>query len=138
MIKCVTAILLSFVFTSCEIITIGTPNAPKKEVINVNQQSPLGAVYLFKTELDSNNVPAAAQILADSSGNLLLAIEKYERYFDVDRMKRKIGQKLITKIVRDSLAENDYRYNVEFDYLTNVTFTTSKIRDEWYITNYKD
>lgn len=126
------------VLSSCEIITIGTPNAPKSEVIDHDQTSALGAVFLFKTELDSNNVPAATQILADSSGELLLAIDKYERYFEIARIKRKISMKPITKLQRDTLNADLFRYNVEFDYLTNVIFTTSKIKDYWYIISYTD
>lgn len=130
-------ILISFLIVSCEIITIGSPNSAPKEVINYNQNSSLGALYLFKTELDSNNISAAAQILAGLDGEILLAFEKYELYFDVDRIKRKIALKPITKLNRDTLNDNRMIYIIEFDYLTKVTFTTEKISDYWFITEYK-
>lgn len=128
----------SLLLTSCEIITIGNPNATHKEVINFNQESPLGALYLFITELDSNNVPAAAQLLAYPEGEIMLPIEKYELYYEIQRMQRKISLKPITKLLRDTLETEHYRFRIEFDYLTNVSFDTKKIAENWYIVNYSD
>lgn len=129
-------ILAGLLIVSCEIITIGSPNSAPIEVVNYNQNSSLGALYLFKTELDSNNIPAATQILAGIDGEILLAFEKYELYYDVYRMKRKIAKKPITKMYQDTLNDSRMKYTIEFDYLTNVTFTTEKISNFWFITEY--
>lgn len=119
--------------TSCELIVIGTKKDP---VIEINQDSPIGAVYLFKAELDSSNVPAATQIMASPNGTELLAYEKYELYDEIARLERLIGRKPITKVKADSLSTTNCRVSVEFDYLKTINFNTQKIRDAWYIIGY--
>lgn len=114
---------------------IGTKHK-KAEVVDHNQETPLGAVYLFKTELDSNNIPAATQILANPQGVKYLAIEQYEMYDEISRINRLIALKPITSYKLDTLAENSYRIEVEFDYLQNMGFQTRKIDDYWYIVSY--
>lgn len=125
-------ILILITVYGCELIVIGNPNQTPK-IIEINQKSPVGAVYLFKTELDSNNIPAATQILAAENGSFYLAYEKYEMYYDIDRLRRIISKKPITNINIDTVAKNQQKFNFEFDYLQNMTFTTKKINDEWYI-----
>ena len=121
------------ILTSCELIVIGTKKEP---VIEINQNTPLGAVYLFKAELDSSNVPAATQIMASPNGTELLAYEKYELYDEISRLERLIGRKPITKVKADSLSNSNCRVSVEFDYLKTINFNTRKIRDSWYIIGY--
>lgn len=129
--------IVLFTLTSCELFVIGS-DAPTKTIVEVDQESPLGAVYLFKTELDSNNVPAAAQVLASPNGTTYLAIERYEWYFELSRLRRIIDNKPITRFVTDTISNNSLVVDVEFDYIDYVTFTTSKIDDGWYIVNFKD
>jgi len=121
--------------TSCELIVIGSKKAPP---IEINQNSALGAIYLFKTELDSNNVPAATQILADPKGNVYLAFEKYEMYDEIARIGRIISHKPITSVKTDSLTATSYRINMEFDYIKAISFTTAKIQNNWYIVDYTE
>jgi hypothetical protein len=126
---------LLFICTSCEIITIGTKREP---IIDINQNSPIGAIYLFKTELDSNNIHAATQILASPTGGLYLALERYEMYEEIARLRRLIGKRAITLIKLDTLTPTNYRINIELDYIRNFTFTTARINDYWYIINYEE
>ena len=128
-------ILVLLVLSGCELITIGSK---KPKPIEVSQKTPIGTVLLFKTELDSNNIPAATRILAKSDGKQFLAIQKYELYDEVARLQRLISNKKITAVKSDSLTESSYKVRVELDYLKSISFTTSKIKDFWYITDYNE
>lgn len=119
----------------CELFTIGTASKKIKPV-EVNQKSPIGSVYLFKTELDSNNIPAATKILARPEGKHYLAIEKLDLYDEVERLGRRLANKPITYIKADSLNLLSYKVSVEFDYIHKMQFTTFKIDDAWFITEY--
>ncbi len=119
----------------CELFVIGTASKKIKPV-EVNQKSPIGTVYLFKTELDSNNIPAATKILARPEGKPYLAIEKLDLYDEVERIGRNLANKPITYIRADSLNQSSYKVSVEFDYIHKMSFTTYRIDDAWFITEY--
>lgn len=125
------------ILVSCELIVIGEKQPIKREVINYNQESALGTVFLFKTELDSNNVPAATRLLASPEGTLYLALEQYDNYFEVERVKRLLSAKPVTQYKSDTISNEKQVLDVQFDYLTNFRFETTKINDNWYIVNYK-
>jgi len=129
-------IFLILALSGCELWVIG--GGPREKVIEVNQQSSIGAVYLFKAELDSNNVRGATEILAQPTGSFYLAIEKYELYEEMERLARIIGQKTITNFKTDTVSETNHKITVNFDYITEVSFTTSKISDHWYITCFQE
>ena len=124
--------LVVIFLTGCELFTVGSRKPQKQEI---SQRSSVGAVYLFKAELDSNNAPAATEILARSNGNPLLAIEKYELFDEMNRLGRLISKKPITLTRTDTLSTTKQRVKIEFDYVKNITFTTQKIADEWFITD---
>ncbi len=126
-------ISLMIFLCSCELIVIG---AKPKAQVDISQNNPLGAVILFKTELDSNNVQAAAQVLASPSGKKYLAIEKYDLYDEVHRIMRVIGNKSITGVKSDTTSAGGLRINIELNYLNQLTFTTYKINNNWYIISY--
>lgn len=126
--------IIAFILVSCELIVIG--NKTKKQVVNIDQTTALGAVYLFKTELDSNNIPAATQVLASPNNTEYSAFEKYELYDDVARIGRMIRNFPITNVRSDSLAPDSYKIWLELDYIKNMEFKTKKIKEFWYITNY--
>ncbi|MFH1052376.1 MAG: hypothetical protein V1779_15755 [bacterium] len=128
--------ILLMVLSGCELWVIG--GGPREKVIEINQQSSIGVVYLFKAELDSNNVKGATEVLAMPSGGFFLAIEKYELFEEMERLARIIGQKTITDFKTDTLSETNHKIIVNFDYITEVSFTTSKISDNWYITTYQE
>ncbi|OGU13043.1 MAG: hypothetical protein A2X61_03535 [Ignavibacteria bacterium GWB2_35_12] len=126
--------LLLFLW-GCELFVIGTASK-KIRPVEVNQKSPIGTIYLFKTELDSNNIPAATKILATPKGTQYLAIEKLDLYDEVERLGRILSNKPITYIRADSLTQLSYKVSVEFDYIHKMSFTTYKIDDAWFITEY--
>jgi hypothetical protein len=126
---------MALLLGGCELFVIGTKKEP---VVEVNQNSALGAIYLFKAELDSNNIRAATEVFANPNGKPILAIEKYEMFDELDRIRRLIGSKPITLVETDSLSLSTLRVNMEFDYLRTVKFTTAKISDNWYIISYYD
>ncbi len=121
----------------CELIRIGAKPI-NKEVIDAAQDTPAGAVYLFKIELDSSNVTAASRILADISGRHYLAVERYENYLEIARMKRLMSSKPITYISLDTISENKRKVHLELDYIRIVSFKTEKISDYWFITDYTE
>ncbi len=121
----------------CEIFRIGN-KAPEREVIDATQLSPFGTVYLFKTELDNYNIPAATRLLADASGRHYLAIEKYDMYYEIARMKRIISSKPITYVTYDTISDDTEKINMEIDYIRTIIFKTEKLNNYWYITEYKE
>jgi hypothetical protein len=132
--KTLSIIICTILLSSCEMIVITN----KKNVISrdISQNSPLGAIYLFKTELDSNNISAATQTLATPEGGRYLAIDRYDMYDEIARIKRIIDKMPVTAERSDSLSVNSYRFQVEFDYLRKFSFTTAKIDSYWYIIRY--
>jgi hypothetical protein len=120
----------------CELWVIG--GGPKTKVIPINQQSSLGAVFLFKAELDSNNLRGASEILAQPTGDFFLAIEKYEMFEEIQRLARLISRKEITNFRTDTLTETNHKVIVNFDYVTEVSFNASRISDNWYITYFQE
>lgn len=131
----ISVLICTMMLSSCELIVI---SSKKNQSIDISQNTPLGVVYLFKTELDSNNIPGAAQTLASPSGVKYLALEKYELYDEVARIKRMIGSSPVTRIKTDSISSSSFRFNVEFDYLRTMSFTTAKIKENWYIVSYAE
>lgn len=124
---------LIFLFlTGCELIVIGEKN-PKPKVILYNQESSVGTIYLFKTELDNGNVPAATSLLASPTGRKFLPYEHYEIYFDIDRIKRTISDRKITEIRTDTISAASLKHVVELDYTDSVSITTAEIDSLWYI-----
>lgn len=128
----------SALLNSCEVFRIG--EAPKVRVVQpkADQNSPFGAVYLFKNELDTNNVAAAAQILAKIEGSKYLAMEKVEMYDEVARIGRLIEKKPITNVVTSVKSSTAQNLSVEFDYIQILTFSTVKIGENWFISGIEE
>lgn len=130
--------LSSAILTSCELIVIGDKTPKRIVSISHNQNSAVGAVYLFKTEIDSNNIPAATQILAKKGGTYINPLDKIEYYDDIQRFGRNIAMKSITDLKTDTLSEKDFDIHVEFDFTKKISFKASLIEDRWFIVNYDD
>lgn len=128
-------IIFSFFISGCELFVIGEEK-PAPVVIDLNQNSSLGTVYLFKAELDSNNIPGATDLLAKPDGSRYLALERYEMWWDVARFARMINNLQVTMIKTDTVGSADLRQKIEMNYLYNLNFNTVRINDIWYITNY--
>lgn len=135
MVKYISILLLIVLLSGCELIVLGSK---KEKQIEINQNSAFGVVYLFKTELDSNNSRGATNILVQPDGKFYLAIDRYDMFDEMERMMRIIGSKTITNISADTLSNSNQSIKVEFDYLTNVSFNAQKIKNYWYITQYRE
>ncbi len=129
-------LILPLLLVGCELFVISAPKYDKPEVIDISQRTPLGVVYLFKAELDSDNLYGALSVLANSKGNRYLAIERYEMKNEVSRIKRMIANRKITEVKTDTLSAHTFNISLEFDYSKRLNFTTSKISDAWFITGY--
>jgi hypothetical protein len=128
--------VLAFLVLGCELIEVGSRQ--NKGKIELNQNSPLGAIYLFKAELDNDNSMGAIQILRRDGGEQFLAVERIEIIDDLNRLKRTLQQEKVTFIEKDSLSPEKWKYTIEFDYHKKVAFTASKINNKWFITKISD
>lgn len=135
--KIIILIIATLSLQSCELFVIGVQQAPKI-VVDIDQNSALGSVFLFKAELDSNNTRGAAQVIANGEGQKYLAIERQEQYFEIDRVKRLLANRTVTLVKADTLSNTMHRFQVEFDYLFFMDFTASKINEKWYVTNFNN
>ena len=129
--------VMIIILSGCEIFTIGKPVKKKSNLPEINRDTPLGTVLLFKYELDSNNIPAATQILADSNGKRYIALEQYELYDEVARIGRLIGRKKVIGNSSDSLNPSLYKITLSLEDSRSMIFTTNKISDMWYIIKYE-
>lgn len=132
------ALILVFclIASGCELIILRSKY--RVPVVELTQKNPLGTVYLFKAELDSNNLKGATELMLQANGSPYLAIQKYELYDDLRRLKRIIGFKPVTKSQTDSISPLTSKVSVEFDYLKNITFNIQKIKDLWFIVGYNE
>jgi len=130
-------LMISFL-SGCELVVIGSKTPIKKRiVVNYNQKTPLGSILLFKTELDSNNSYAASDLIASADGLQLIALERYNRSFDIERMRRQISMMPLTDLKTDTLGNNIIRYTVEYDLIKSVTYHAKQIDSSWYIIKYQ-
>ncbi len=124
-------ILCTLFFTGCELFVFGTKRTYEPEP---TRETSVGTVYLFKAELDSANARAAAGLLVTTSGDPILAIERYEMEDDIARLGRILFQMPITQVKTDTLSKTNHRLRCEFNYMKNITFSAMRIRDKWFIT----
>lgn len=127
---------LMFSLTACELIHISSPKKQNAFLVNIDQNSALGTVYLFKAEIDSGYIIGAAKTLAKPDGSRYLPIEKLDLYGDIQRIAREIKSRKITNINIDTLAPANFNIAMEFDYTKIFNFRTIKIDDLWYISEY--
>jgi len=127
--------VLCLVLNSCAIIDI----SEKKQApptIHYTQESPVGVVHLFMLELDSNNAKGAVVLLANPNGEVLSAERKIELYPEMQRLKRILKFEPITLVKSDTINTERISVLMEIDYYKNYKFTTQKINNMWYITEY--
>ena len=133
--KTLALLAITILFGGCELIVLGTAKK-QKQTVEINQKTPLGTVYLFKSELDSNDIPSATRLLAHPEGKPYLAIEKYDIYDDIARLRRVMGTKPITDVKSDSLTDKTFKISLELNYIKTISFMTERIKDNWYIVSY--
>ena len=120
----------------CELIVLSSKS--RVPLVELSQKSPVGTIFLFKAELDSSNLKGATELMLQPSGKPFLAIQKYELYDDLKRLKRIIGDKPVTSFKSDSLSPVSTMVNLEFDYLKTISFTTQRINELWFIIGYNE
>lgn len=126
------ALLCFALLSSCDLVRLGGRPAPI--VPDLDQKTAQGVVRLFKAELDSNNIAAATRVLARPNNQPYLAIEKYEKRYEIARLGRRIAHRRITGLKADTVSTTLQRLHTEFSYIKEVTFTTAKLDGLWYIT----
>jgi hypothetical protein len=132
-------VALAATLTGCELIRIAGGGAPARERLpDIDQSTPAGVVWLFKTEADSNNITAAGRIFATPEARYMLALEKYENRFEIERLARLISKKSITALSIDTVTPDRHDVVAEFDYLRSMRFETVKIGSLWYIARVRD
>jgi hypothetical protein len=118
--------------SSCELIvikeTVKTRTVPERD-----QNSPQGVVFIFKAEIDSNNVQGAIKVMASDDERPLLAVEKLEMQEEIARLGRMISRRDITSLRVDTLSPVRQRLRTEFGYLKELTFTTVRVDSLWFI-----
>ena len=121
------------VMCSCELIDISKRQTIKH--VNLTQDTPAGVVYLFLAEIDSANHKGASVLLADEGGKLMSADGKYERYEEMQRLKRLMKFTPVTNFKLDTLSSDKMKVKMQIDYFKNYSFITERINNNWYITN---
>ena len=134
MTRLLSLLVLAATLTGCELFVIGG-GGPKVPVIERNQQSSLGVVYLWKAELDSSNLTAVTELMRHPTGRQFLALERYELADDLDRWRVIMGGKPITSTAVDTLSTNSHTVRAKVDYIRDVTFQTIRQDDEWFVTS---
>jgi len=129
--------LFSLVAVGCELFVIGGAQRRQRQ-IERSQRSAPGVVHLFKAELDSGNTTAATELLRNSSGGPLLAIEKFELADDLVRWKTVMGGKAITETAIDTVSATAHNVRITIDYIRMMQFTTINAQNMWWITRIQD
>ena len=132
--KILTLLILLNLLNSCEIIVIGQ-NTPIKQriIVNYNQQTSDGTIYLFQAEIDNDNSYSAVDLLANNNGTIMLAYDRYEKFYEIERFKRRNMNVPITNIRTNQVSNNKSIKVVEYDLYRNIQFNVVKIDTLWYI-----
>jgi hypothetical protein len=132
MIRTSITVFFSVFLLSCELIVIGTPPQQVKP-IEIDRSTGVGAAMLFKEEIDTNNIQAAAEIIDLKPPQKLKAIGRYDLYYDLIATKNVIDDREITAIIEDTLSQDEIDIILELNY-TKRLFLKTFLRDSlWYI-----
>lgn len=129
--RIINTILILLLLTSCELIVIGHKTAPK-EVIDINQESAVSAALLFTTELQLDNVPAAAALLTDNNGRYS-AERQQNQYYNLARLTRILNERKVTRIITDTISVELQNVRLEFDYVKEFAFSMRQLDTLWYV-----
>jgi hypothetical protein len=128
-------IIALIILSSCEVFKIG---AGSSGIINPTQEHPLGAIYLFKAELDSSNYIGASEILIHANGKQMSAKERYDIFPFLEKISLKVKDKQIVYFNTDTLNTQAQSIKCSFDYLHTLTFTVKKSDKGWFISEIKE
>lgn len=116
----------------CELFTVGKSSSQTQEVER-SQRTSAGVVHLWKSEIDSANVTAAAELMRSKTGKPLLAVERYEMSDGFKRWIKIIGGKPITSTTTDTVSAQQHTVRIAVDYIRTVKFETRNLGDKWFI-----
>lgn len=128
-------IISLFFLASCELFKIGSGNTG---IITPTQENAIGAVYLFKAELDSGNLIGASELLIQKSGTHMIAKDRYATFPQLERIGHTIKGTDITYFTTDTLNANAYNIRCSFNYLHIITFSLLKSDKSWFISEIKE
>ena len=128
-------IISLFFMASCELVKIGSGNSG---FINPTQENAIGAVYLFKAELDSGNLIGASELLIQKSGTHMIAKDRHATFPQLERISHTIKGKDIAYFSTDTLNPNAYDIRCSFNYLNTITFSLLKSDKSWFISEIKE
>lgn len=128
-------IISLFFLASCELFKIGSGNTG---IITPTQENAIGAVYLFKAELDSGNLIGASELLIQKSGTHMIAKDRYATFPQLERIGRTIKGTDIAYFTTDTLNANAYNIRCSFNYLHIITFSLLKSDKSWFISEIKE
>lgn len=130
-------LLFTIACAGCEVFVIGSPGR-SRVVIERSQRSSAGVVHLFKAELDSGNTTAATELMVNSSGRPLLAVEKYELADDLVRWKSVMEGQPISDTRVDTVGQDAHEITVTLDYIRKMNFSALRRDGAWWITKVSD
>ena len=93
---------------------------------------------MFKAELDSGNTTAATELMVNSGGRPLLAVEKYELADDLFRWKSIMSGQPITDTRIDTVSADAHDVSITLDYIRKMSFSTLRRDGSWWITKVTD
>jgi hypothetical protein len=124
-------VVLTVVLTSCELFEVGASR--RDVIIERNQQSSVGVVYLWKAEIDSSNLTAASELMRHRTGRALLASERYDMTDDLQRWKTLLAGKPITSAVTDTVNDSTHTVHTKMDYIRSVSFSAVRRQGRWWV-----
>jgi hypothetical protein len=128
--------LIVLLFTaSCELVKIGSGSSG---IINPTQENAIGAIYLFKAELDSGNLIGASELLIQKDGKHLNAKERHAAFPLLERVAYAMKNKDIVYHTIDTLHSQAYSIRCSFNYLNTLTFSLLKSDKSWFISEIKE
>lgn len=127
----------SLAVCGCELFVIGTP-ARSKPPVERSQRTSAGVVHVFKAELDSGNTTAATEVMVNSSGRPLLAVEKYELADDLVRWRSVMAGVPISETEVDTVSDAVHEVTITLDYIRRMRFATVRRDNQWWITKITD
>ncbi len=129
--------LSALALCGCELFVIGSTSRAKAP-IERSQRSSAGVVHIFKAELDSGNTTAATEVMVNTSGRALLAVEKYELADDLVRWRSVMAGVPISDTQVDTVSDGEHEVTITLDYIRRMRFATLRRNNQWWITRITD
>lgn len=127
----------TLLLVGCEVFVIGTQQR-RAAPIERSQRTSAGVVHVFKAEIDSGNTTAATELMVNTTGKPLLAVEKYELADDLVRWRSVMAGVPISETQVDTLTDASHEVTITLDYIRKMRFETLRKDGSWWITKILD